>query len=347
MTDQQASFSLKLEPSRNGFLFFLNLEVTHLIPSLKAAYLAASRLFPSFSFPGDCCPHQGTANPSAHWIAAACLQSPLQFNDFRKKPGWHATCNSLMRTKSDWSDKDLFCEGETPALSMTCLLLKCGKKVSLTVRDFVQRSKRCAGAALLFFVLAGLKPLMGQSPVPEFFITVTPSVVTVLQGEATAVRVTITCNTSSLVVAADCNTWPNFDFHLSGLPDDLHAETAPGRVGANTILISASSEAAVGSFPIQVNVVAGKTAQAQTLVLNIRRAVPTPSAPQESLKPAAVPARPVVAWEHHVLVAKSPDEFDRKANDLGRDSWELVNVITRKDLGVAEWIGFFKRPKRS
>lgn len=206
---------------------------------------------------------------------------------------------------------------------------------------------RCIAAALLFFGLAGLKPVIGQSPVPEFFITVAPSVITVLQGETTSLTVTITCDTSSLVVAADCNAWPKFGFHLSEFPDGTHAELAAGRTGANTISISASSEATVGAFPIQVTVVAGNTSQVQTFVLNVRQPAPASSAPQELPKPVGVPVRPVHAWEHHMLVAKTPEEFDRKAKDLGRDSWELVSVITRQDFGVAEWIGFFKRPKRS
>ena len=97
--------------------------------------------------------------------------------------------------------------------------------MSSGVGDFMRRS-RCIGAALLSIVLAGLKPVTGQSMDPEFFITVVPSVVTILQGEATSLTVTITCNTSSLVVAADCNAWPKFDFHLSEFPDGTHAELA-------------------------------------------------------------------------------------------------------------------------
>jgi hypothetical protein len=206
---------------------------------------------------------------------------------------------------------------------------------------------KCIGAALLFFVLAGLKPSIGQSPVPEFFITVAPSVVTVLQGEATSLTVTITCHTSSLVVATDCNAWPKFDFHLSEFPDGTHAELAAGRIGANTISLSASSEATAGSFPIQVTVAAGNTSQVQTFVLNVRQAAAAPSVQQGTRHPVGVPADPVLTWEHRVLMAKTPEEFDRKANDLGQDSWELVSVITRQDFGVAEWIGFFKRLKRT
>lgn len=86
---------------------------------------------------------------------------------------------------------------------------------------------------------------------------------------------------------------------------------------------------------------AGNTSQVQTFVLNVKQAAPASSASQELPKPVDVPVRPVLAWEHNMLVAKTPEEFDRKAKDLGRDSWELVSVLTRKDLGVAEWIGFF------
>jgi len=203
------------------------------------------------------------------------------------------------------------------------------------------RSRRCIRSALFFFLLAGLKAVAGQTPIREFFITVAPSVVTVSQGEATSLTVTITCNTSSLVVAADCNAWPKFDLHLSDFPDGAHAETAASRIGVNTISISASSQATVGSFPVQVTVVAGNTTQVQTFVLNVRQAASVASVPQETR-----PSAGVTFWEHHVLLAKSPEEFNRKANDLGRDSWELVSVITRQNLGNAEWIGFFKRPKR-
>jgi len=211
----------------------------------------------------------------------------------------------------------------------------------------MRRSRRCTGAVLLFFLLAVLQPVTGQSPAPEFFITVAPSVAIVLQGEATSLTVIITCNTSSLVVAADCNAWPNFDFHLSEFPDGTQAELAAGRIGANTISISASSDATLGSFPVQVTVVAGKTAQVQTFVLNVRQAAAAPSVQQGTRQPVGIQAGPVLTWEHRILVAKTPEEFDRKANDLGRDSWELVSVITRWDFGIAEWIGFFKRPKRT
>ena len=201
-------------------------------------------------------------------------------------------------------------------------------------------------AALLFFFMAGLKPILGQAPIPEFFIAITPSVTTVVQDEQTWVTLTITCNTSSLIAAQDCNARPAFNIDLSEVPDGTYAQAAPGRVGANTILIGASSTATVGSFAVHVTVTAGNTTQAQTFVLNVRQGAQAPSAPQKIQQPAGDSERPVLTWQYHLLVAKTPEEFEHMANELGEDSWELVSVISKQNAGVTEWIGFFKRPKR-
>ena len=205
--------------------------------------------------------------------------------------------------------------------------------------------KRCI-AAVVFLVVAGLKPIAGQYAQPEFRIAVVPSVVIVKQGDAASVTVTITCNSSDLGASADCISWPKFDFYLSQLPDGVHAQTVPGRVGPNTIAISASSGAILGSFPLQVTVTGGNTAQVQTVALNVR---PAPGAPAPTVvrEPVVVqPPTPILRWEHRVAVAKTEEEFDRMANQMGQDAWELVNVITRQNHGVTELVGFFKRPKR-
>ena len=92
------------------------------------------------------------------------------------------------------------------------------------------RSIKCI-APLLFF-LAGLKPIVAQSLVPEFFIAVAPSVVTVVQGEHASLNVAITCNTSSFIAVAECNARPEFDLYLSEVPDGTNAQTAAGRIGS-------------------------------------------------------------------------------------------------------------------
>ncbi len=217
---------------------------------------------------------------------------------------------------------------------------------------FMPRSIKRTLAALLFVSLAALKPVAAQRPnpdpeffIPEFFISVSPSVVTVEQGGLTMLTVTIRCNTSSFEAVKDCNARPKFDLYLSEFPDGTSAQTAGGRIGDNTISINTSSEAKVGLFPVQVTVVAGTTTQMQTFVLNIRQAASPPSAETAIREPVAAAAGPQITWEHHVVVAKTPEELNRMANDLGKTSWELVSVVSRQNARGAELVGFFRRAK--
>lgn len=200
-------------------------------------------------------------------------------------------------------------------------------------------------AALLLFLLAGVQPMAAQKPIPEFYIAVAPSVVTVHQGEMTTLTVNIRCNDSSFIAIADCTGREKFDLSFSPFPEGMRAETAAGRIGANTVAITVSSKAAVGSFPVQVTVIAGSTTQEQTFLLSVKRSASSSSSPPEEMQPGEAPASPGATWEHHVLVASSPEEFNYMADELGQDSWELVSVIRRRDAGAVEWIGFFKRPK--
>lgn len=210
-------------------------------------------------------------------------------------------------------------------------------------------STKCIIAALLFLLLAGFKPAEAQDIdpeffVPEFFISVAPSVVTVTQGEATMLTVVIKCNTSSFGAVKNCNDQPKFALSFFQFPNGTSAQIADGRIGDNTISITTSSNAEVGSFPIQVAVAAGTTTQVQTFVLTIRKAAPA-SLDTGVHEPMAAPTGPVLAWEHHVVVAKTPEEFNRMADELGRDSWELVSVVTRQNAHSAE-VGFFRRRKK-
>ena len=208
-----------------------------------------------------------------------------------------------------------------------------------------QPGKFIATVLLLFF-LAAVKPMAAQKPIPEFYIAVAPSVVTIHQGEMTTLTVTIRCNDSSFIAIEDCTGREKFDLSFSPFPEGMRAETAAGRIGANTVAITVSSKAAVGSFPVHVTVVAGTTTQEQTFLLSVKQSASSSSAPGEIQASGEATADPGSAWEYHALVAKSPEEFNRMADDLGEDSWELVSVIRRRNAGVVEWIGFFKRPKR-
>jgi hypothetical protein len=53
-----------------------------------------------------------------------------------------------------------------------------------------------------------------------------------------------------------------------------------------------------------------------------------------------------VRWEHHLVIAKTPEELDLRAKELGQDSWELVSVVTRQIRGTNQWVGFFRRAQR-
>jgi len=214
------------------------------------------------------------------------------------------------------------------------------------------RSIKCILAVLLFVSLAALKPLTAQRPnpdpeflIPEFFISVSPSVVTVEQGGLTMLTVTIKCNTSSFIAVKDCNDRPKFDVYLSEFPDGTSVQTAGGRIGDNAIAINASSGAKTGSFAVQVTVAAGITTQVQTFVLNIRQAASASSTETATREPVAAPASHQLTWEHHAVVAKTPEELNRLANDLGKASWELVSVVSRQNAHGTELIGFFRRPK--
>ncbi len=201
-------------------------------------------------------------------------------------------------------------------------------------------------AALLLLFLTGL-PLAAQPSPPEFNIAVAPSIVTVERGDVASLTVTVTCNTASLKAVADCNARPKFDIYFSEVPSSLHLQAVPGRIGANTIVVSASSVAPTGSVPVQVTVVAGDTAQVQTFTVNVRpsQSLAAPAVPVIVPQVAAKP-NPVSRWEHHVAIAKTPEDFDRMANELGQQSWELVSVIASQNHGATEWVGFFKRPAR-
>jgi hypothetical protein len=206
--------------------------------------------------------------------------------------------------------------------------------------------------AALFLFLAAITPLAAQTVLPEFHIAVVPSIVIVPQGEVVSLTVTVTCNAASLAAAADCSARPNFDFKFSGLPAGVAAQVAEGRVGDNTVVVSASSAAKVGSFPIQVSVGAGDTTQVQNINVNVRTPAPvTTSAPGVAPAPVVRPSvvaqpDPVDHWEHRIAVAKTAEELDGMADELGQHSWELVSVVARENHGAAEWVGFFKRPKR-
>jgi len=54
---------------------------------------------------------------------------------------------------------------------------------------------------------------------------------------------------------------------------------------------------------------------------------------------------PMRKWEYQVYIAPGPKDLADKANQLGDEGWELIDVITDERI-VIRYIGYFKRPKQ-
>lgn len=171
-------------------------------------------------------------------------------------------------------------------------------------------------AAALFIFLTGLSFPLPAQVAPAFNVSVSPSIVTVTQGAM-----------ASLTVNIVVNERPRFEFNLSGLPAGVIAQVPVGHPGANTIVLTALSNASTGSFNVDLTVLAGNNPQTQTFMLNV--------------KPL-----PVTQWEYRVERAKTEQELEATAGGLGQQSWELVSVVLHARNGEQEWVGFFKRQKR-
>jgi hypothetical protein len=152
---------------------------------------------------------------------------------------------------------------------------------------------------------------------PAFNVSISPSIVTVTQGAMTTFTVNIVVNEK-----------PQFHFSLSGLPSGVYSQVPIGHPGANTIVLTALSDAPTGTFNIELTALAGNNPQAQTFVLNV--------------KPL-----PVTQWEYRMEKAPTERELESAAAALGLQSWELVSVIYRErgSNGLPEWTAFFKRQK--
>jgi hypothetical protein len=172
-------------------------------------------------------------------------------------------------------------------------------------------------ALVLFVLLAGASFRLPAQVSPDFNVSVSPSIVTMIQG-------TMASFTVNIVV----NERPVFEFGLSGLPSGVIAQVPIGHPGANTIVLTAFSNASTGSFNVDLTVLAGNNPQKQTFVLNV--------------KPI-----PVVQWEYRVERGRTEQELENAASNLGQQSWELVSVIYRErgSNALPEWTGFFKRQK--
>jgi hypothetical protein len=184
-------------------------------------------------------------------------------------------------------------------------------------------SQAALRAAILLLLIAGFAPRLSAQTDPEFVVTVNPSIVTITQG-----------GMASFTVHIAVNERPSFEFSLAGLPSGVVAQIPAGHAGATTIVLTALPTAATGTFNVELTAVASNFApprstngpQSQSFTLNVR-------------------PLPVIQWEYHVERARTEEELESAASNLGAQSWELVSVVLTDRNGADEWVGFFKRQK--
>jgi hypothetical protein len=174
-----------------------------------------------------------------------------------------------------------------------------------------------ARAVVMLFVLTAWGRIVAETQKsPEFSLALSPTSVTLPQGAVTSFTLTI-----------ESNEMPSLAISLAGLPDGVQAEAPAMQPGMGTVVLYASSTAAVGSFAVQVTARTGNNAQTQILTLNVK------------------PFQPAPQWEYTALAANTDDEFLSLANALGAQGWELISVRFREQTAPA-FVGFFKRIKR-
>ena len=172
-------------------------------------------------------------------------------------------------------------------------------------------------SAVVILLLASFVSCLQAQVSPAFNVSITPSIVTVVQGSATSFTVNIVVNER-----------PQFEFTLSGLPGGVFAQVPVGHPGANTIVLTALPSATTGTSHVGVTVLAGNNPQTQSFILNV--------------KPL-----PLIQWEYRIENAPTERELQSAETALGQQSWELVSVVYRErgSNGLPEWTAFFKRHK--
>jgi hypothetical protein len=180
-------------------------------------------------------------------------------------------------------------------------------------------------AAVLFLLITALASRLRAQTDPEFVVTVNPSIVTVTQG-----------GTASLTIHIAVNERPTFEFSLSGLPSGVVAQIPTGHAGATTIVLTALPTAATGTFNVELTAVASNFAPPRSS-----------NGPQSQSFTLNVKPLPVIQWEYHVERARTEEELESAASNLGAQSWELVSVVLADRDGRDEWVAFFKRQKHS
>jgi len=122
---------------------------------------------------------------------------------------------------------------------------------------------------------------------------------------------------------------PSIDFTVSGLPTGITSKITPSSDGKTNLVLTATPNVPVGTFPIIVAARGNGLSHSQTISLNTSNTPETPEVQQ---------------WEYKVISAASEQEVVDQANLLGAQEWELVGVV--RVTGAPAWRAFFKRVKK-
>jgi hypothetical protein len=136
-------------------------------------------------------------------------------------------------------------------------------------------------------------------------------------------------SSSSLAVAASAGkggSAPNVKFAVSGLPPGVTSQITPGANGKVNLLLSATSTAPNGTFPVTITGSANGRSRSQTVTLNLSNA---PEAGETQ------------RWEYRMITAASEQDVIAQANKLGAENWEMVSAVRVSTTPV--WRAFFKR----
>jgi hypothetical protein len=119
---------------------------------------------------------------------------------------------------------------------------------------------------------------------------------------------------------------PNVKFAVSGLPPGVTSQITPGANGKTNVVLSATSNAPNGTFPITITGSANGRSHRQTVALSLSNAPETVETEQ---------------WEYRMITSASEQDVIAQANKLGSQDWEMVSAV--RVSGAPAWRVFFKK----
>jgi hypothetical protein len=150
----------------------------------------------------------------------------------------------------------------------------------------------------------------------------------VVSAATTAIHLHVNSSASLGVAASPVKegSATNVKFTVSGLPTGVTSQITPGASGKVNIVLSATSNAPDGTFPVTITGSANGRSRSQIIALNLSNA-PEGGETQR--------------WQYRMITSASEQDVIAQADKLGTDGWEMVSVVRVN--GTPAWRAFFKR----